>query len=100
MKTKEKIQKLATKNYRSNGSGGGQYTEGLQEGRIIGFIDGYIQCQEDMVKEISDLKQTLANYNKEIEDAVDRVNKGIYISNDDVMNEIQNIIDDNEENEN
>jgi hypothetical protein len=48
MKTKEEIKKLATKNYRSNGSGGGQYTEGLQEGRIIGFIDGYNQCQEDM----------------------------------------------------
>lgn len=52
MKTKEEIKKLATKNYRSNGSGGGQYTEGLQEGRIIGFIDGYTQCQEDMDKKL------------------------------------------------
>jgi len=50
MKTKKEIEQLATKNYRSNGSGGGQYTEGLHEGRIIGFIDGYAQCQKDMVK--------------------------------------------------
>jgi hypothetical protein len=54
MKTQQEIKKLATKNYRSNGSGGGQYTEGLQEGRIIGFIDGYTQCQEDL----SDKKYT------------------------------------------
>jgi hypothetical protein len=52
MKTQEEIEKLATKNYRINGSGGGQYTEGLQEGRIIGFIDGYTQCQEDMQKDV------------------------------------------------
>jgi len=47
MKTQEEIEKLATKNYRSNGSGGGQYTEGLQDGRKIGFVDGYTKCQED-----------------------------------------------------
>lgn len=54
MKSKEEIEQLATKHYRSNGSGGGQYTEGLQEGRLIGYIDGYKQCQEDM----SDKKYT------------------------------------------
>ena len=48
MKSKEEIERLATKHYRSNGSGGGQYTEGLQEGRLIGYVDGYTQCQEDM----------------------------------------------------
>ncbi len=48
MKTKKEIEKLATKNYRSNGSGGGQYTEGLQDGRKIGFVDGYTKCQEYM----------------------------------------------------
>jgi hypothetical protein len=47
MKSKKEIEKLATKNYRSNGSGGGQYTEGLQDGRKIGFVDGYTKCQED-----------------------------------------------------
>jgi hypothetical protein len=52
MKTKKEIEQLATKNYRSNGSGGGQYTEGLHEGRIIGFIDGYAQCQKDTSKEL------------------------------------------------
>ncbi len=50
MKSKEEIEKLATKNYRSNGSGGGQYTEGLQDGRKIGFVDGYTKCQEDIRK--------------------------------------------------
>jgi hypothetical protein len=52
MKNKEEIEKLATKNYRSNGSGGGQYTEGLQDGRKIGFVDGYTKCQEDMQKDV------------------------------------------------
>lgn len=49
MKTKEEIKKLSTKFYKSNGSGGGQYTEGFQDGRLTGFVDGYVKCQEDMV---------------------------------------------------
>jgi flagellar biosynthesis/type III secretory pathway protein FliH len=52
MKTREEIEKLATKNYRSNGSGGGQYTEGLQDGRKIGFVDGYTKCQEDIKQKL------------------------------------------------
>jgi hypothetical protein len=52
MKSKKEIEKLATKNYRSNGSGGGQYTEGLQDGRKIGFVDGYTKCQEDMKEKL------------------------------------------------
>ena len=56
MKSKEEIEQLATKHYRSNGSGGGQYTEGLQEGRLIGYVDGYTQCQVDMAKEIEKYK--------------------------------------------
>lgn len=47
MKTPEEIRKLAHKKYSTQGSGGGQYTEGLQEGRIVGFIDGYDKCQQD-----------------------------------------------------
>lgn len=62
MKTQEEIKKLATKHYKSNGSGGGQYTEGLQEGRVMGYVDGYTQCQEDM----SDKKYTEEDIRKAI----------------------------------
>ena len=51
MKILGEIKKLATKHYRNNGSGSGQYTEGLQEGRLIGYIDGYIQCQNDILQD-------------------------------------------------
>ena len=67
MKSKEEIERLATRHYRSNGSGGGQYTEGLQEGRLIGYVDGYTQCQEDMArKEI----QPEDIWNKESQDKI------------------------------
>ena len=47
MKTPEEIKKLATKKYATQASGGGQYTEGLMEGRLMGFCDGYSKAQDD-----------------------------------------------------
>jgi len=54
MKTEKEIKKLASKIYKVQASGGGQYTEGLQEGRIVGFIDGYTLCQQDNDKKYSE----------------------------------------------
>ena len=47
MKSQEEIRKIATKFYRNNGSGGGQYTEGYIDGTLNGFVDRYTKCQED-----------------------------------------------------
>ena len=79
MKTPEEIKKIAHKKYSVQGSGGGQYTEGLQEGRIVGFIDGYTQCQKDN----SDNKYT----EEQVRNLVDSVTEFISHNEPDEFNE-------------
>jgi hypothetical protein len=67
MKTPEEIRKLAHKKYSVQGSGGGQYTEGLQEGRIVGFIDGYDKCQKDNEEKVFRLVSEITTLNEEID---------------------------------
>ena len=52
MKTKEEIEQLAEKSSYNNS----EHFEDYQDGMFYGYIKGYTQCQEDMAKEIEELK--------------------------------------------
>ena len=82
MKTKEEIEKLAKKKYRKCGFGGGLYTEGLQYGRIVGFVDGYTQAiqdsdkrftEEDIIKAIDIYRKEGLNVDKTLSENVEKL---------------------------